>query len=360
MRKDWLNAIAASFAAVAITGGSVMANPALMAAGRPEAKQAAVPTHSELTTASQAARPGAQPSHSKNPFKDLTTSLPGFGTKKSSNVVMPSVNPHDDVLSLDKSIGAPTLEFYINAAQHCESLGKIDQARNNYQTALNKWPGHVEVLRNAARMEDRMGQLAVAENLYNRALATDPSHAGALNDLGLCLARQGKLDASVQVLERAIQLNPDKPLYRNNAATVLVELRQDQRALAHLATVHNSADANYNFGQLLVQRGREMDAAPYFQAAVDQNPQMQHAYVALAKLRGEQPQPANTYAPVEPQQNVQPTPTVAPEYAPQNGPTLNYPATAAGSRYNMSPQQTQTRYLPPPVAQQPQQTPTRR
>jgi hypothetical protein len=90
----------------------------------------------------------------------------------------------------------------------------------------------------------------------------------------------------VQVLEQAVQLQPAKALYRNNAATVLVEMRQDQRALAHLAAVHGAAEANFNLGQLLVERGRSADATPYFQAAVQQNPNLQPAQEALARLQG--------------------------------------------------------------------------
>jgi tetratricopeptide (TPR) repeat protein len=210
------------------------------------------------------------------------------------------------------------------------------------------WPGNVEVLRAAARMEDRLGQLAVAENLYGQAVSANPGHAGALNDLGLCLARQGKLEQSVQVIEQAIQLQPEKPLYRNNAATVLVEMRQDHRALAHLAAVHNAADANYNFGQLLVQRGRPGDAAQYFQAAIDQNPQMQPAHIALAKVRGEQSPATMTGTPATyPQQQSPVAQPTAPTYPPQNGPQLAYPATATAPGYNTSSGNMPTRFLPP-------------
>ena len=164
----------------------------------------------------------------------------------------------------------------------------------------------------------------------------NPQHAGALNDLGLCLARQGKLEASVQTIEQAVQLQPDKALYRNNAATVLVEMRQDQRALAHLAAVHGPADANYNFGQLLVQRGRPADATPYFEAAVAQNPQMQPAHVALAKLRGqavtESPATTSTHSG---------TPQAAPQGTPAAGPQFSYPATVR------SPEPGSSTYTPP-------------
>jgi Flp pilus assembly protein TadD len=223
------------------------------------------------------------------------------------------------------------------------------------------WPGHVEVLRAAARMEDRLGELALAESMYQQAVAANPQHAGARNDLGLCLARQGKLEDSVQAIEQAVQLQPEKPLYRNNAATVLIEMRQDQRALGHLAAVHGAAEANYNLGQLLVQRGRADEATPFFQAAVEQNPQMQSAHVALAKLQGKGA-PASTATPTAPAAVPQQTPPPGPQFyhypatarSPEPGassyvpPTYYAPQGAAPGPYNRP----ATRYLPP-VASQP-------
>jgi hypothetical protein len=109
-------------------------------------------------------------------------------------------------------------------------------------------------------------------------------------------------------------------------------MRQDQRALGHLAAVHGPADANYNFGQLLVQRGRPADATPYFEAAVAQNPHMQPAHVALAKLRGE------TVTETPP---TTATPAGAPQPAPTTGPQFGYPATAR------SPEIGASSYIPP-------------
>ena len=163
---------------------------------------------------------------------------------------MQPAQPRTDAISLSVPTGPPSPEFFIFAAQMCEKQGDLPQARQNLQRALSMWPGNADVLRAAARMEDRQSNLPLAENLYQQAVTANPQNAAALNDLGLCLAREGKLEPSLQVLEQAIHLQPDKSLYRNNAATVLVEMRQDQRALAHLAAVHNPAEANFNLGQL--------------------------------------------------------------------------------------------------------------
>ena len=197
----------------------------------------------------------------------------------------------------------------------------------------------------------------MAENLYQQAVTSNPQNAAALNDLGLCLAREGKLEPSLQVLEQAVRLQPDKSLYRNNAATVLVEMRQDQRALGHLAAVHNPAEANFNLGQLLVDRGRPGDAATYFQTALQLNPSMQQATDALAKLGAQPNSPIvaqqTPVAPAVPQQQFAPA---GPNFGPQqptysSGPQLGYPATAR------TPGPGTSSYVPPqyvpPVASQP-------
>jgi tetratricopeptide (TPR) repeat protein len=288
------------------------------------------------------ARPSEEISPLRHPVKYFTTAmseLPISSKSKGakSRVVQPTV-PRNDPISLSTPTGPPTPELVISLAQLSESQGNVPQARGHFQRALANWPGHVDLLRAAARMEDRQGQLAVAESLYRQAAAANPQHAGALNDLGLCLARQGKLDVSVQVIEQAIQLQPDKPLYRNNVATVLVEMRQDQKALAHLSAVHGSAAANYNLGQLLVQRGRSDEAAGYFVAAIEQQPDMQAAHDALGMLQSVEPAgaPTPTDSPAVATAPASVPEMTAPSAAPANGtqqvapagPEFGYPSTA--------------------------------
>jgi tetratricopeptide (TPR) repeat protein len=190
--------------------------------------------------------------------------------------------------------------------------------------------------------------------LYQQVVAAHPQNAAALNDLGLCLARQGKLEPSVQALEQAIQLQPEKALYRNNAATVLVEMRHDQRAMAHLSSVHGPADVQFNMGQLMVARNRTADAERYFQAALEMNPGMKEAADALAQLPGRQPNSAwpsvpsvttegapavvETPAPTAPQAEV---PQTAPTMGPQFGPQMSFPSEARAPGYG------QSTYMPP-------------
>jgi tetratricopeptide (TPR) repeat protein len=370
MRTAWLRTLSAVFCIVGLSATCAVADPFTMAAKRRQPEEAPSKIwpwskDKEVAAATPpqvAARPSQQVSAKKHPIKYLKSKVPDIhiGSKgKDASAQRLAQRPaaaKQDSISLNTPSGPPSAEFFIFAAQMCERQGDIPQARNNFQRALAMWPGHVEVLRAAARMEDRQGNLPLAENLYQQAVTANPQHAGAFNDLGLCLARQGKLDPSLQVLEQAVQLQPAKSLYRNNAATVLVEMRQDQRALAHLAAVHGAADANYNIGQLLVQRGRSADAAPYFQAALQQKPDMQVAQDALAKLQGAQvtvSTPPTAQAPMVSQAPVQPGPAVLPQQAWPTAPQPTYPQTARAPATEAS-SSVAPRYLPPvPVASRP-------
>jgi tetratricopeptide (TPR) repeat protein len=331
--KDWLTTIGAGLCAVGMAATSASASPASMAASNRAPITTQVPANvasprvAQLT--SDAGRPSAEISPMRHPVKYLTAAVSEIpqvwkSKKKRSNATAPAVAQNDSI-SLETPTGPPTPELVISLAQMSERQGDIFQARRHYQQALQKWPGQVDVLRAAARMEDRQNELKLAETLYRQAVAANPQHAGALNDLGLCLARQGQLDPAIQVIEQAITLQPQKALYRNNAATIFVEMRQDQRALAHLSAVHGAAEANYNLGQLLVQRGRPTDASVYFQTALQYNPELQAAQMALGQLQGQSQVTPDAFVPN----------TVTPQQ-PSTGPQLEYPATATTPDFGTS------------------------
>ena len=372
MRRTWRIFVAVAVAAVGAGDLTVDASPAGMSLYRSPANAtsgesgswkfweskptAARPPVAPRQVLAQQPLPSAQISPVRNPIQYFSAAMSETPiavamrddrpTNRVAPAARPTPQPQRDQLALDVPTGTPTPQLHISLAQMSERQGNIPQARQQLQRALTMWPNDVEVLRAAARMEDRQGQLAVAESLYGRAAAADPQHAGALNDLGLCLARQGKLEQSVQTIEQAVHLQPDKALYRNNAATVLIELRQDQMALAHLSAVHGPAASNYNMGKLLVQRNRPADALAYFQAAERIDPSMQQAAVAIAQLGGT---PAAT-SPMAAGQTPSPQSVEPSDFGPQLAPQqpADYPATARGPALNASSQVTPPGNYPRP------------
>lgn len=139
-------------------------------------------------------------------------------------------------------------------------------------------------LRDQGHESDRLGNLGEAERYYRLAIAADPTSAAAVNDLALCLARQGQLDSSAQTFMKAIGMRPDKPLYRNNIATVLVEMNLIEDAKSHLLTVYSPSTASFNLGHLLHNRGKDEEALRQFQAAIAEDPTFAPAQEMIASL----------------------------------------------------------------------------
>jgi Tfp pilus assembly protein PilF len=197
--------------------------------------------------------------------------------------MMPSAQPKAKLVEESYDPRRTTPELYVGLAQVSHRSGNVAQARQLYQKALSKDPNHLDALLGAARMEDREGRFDVALMLYQRAAAAHPTNATALNDLALCHARRGELGAAQHIIDQAVRLEPQKPLYRNNAAKVLVEMNSLDPAMNHLAAVHPPAVANYNMAVLLAERGRQGEAGQYLSQALAIDPQMEPARLMLTQ-----------------------------------------------------------------------------
>jgi len=211
----------------------------------------------------------------RNPFAAIPTAQQPAAQQQAISPTDPAIDPR-----------TATPELFIGLAQISHRAGNVTQARQYYQQALALNPTHLEALLGAARMEDRERQLDVAQMLYQRAATAYPRNATALNDLALCLARRNDLQGARQALQQAIQVEPTKPLYRNNIAKVLVELNQQNEALAQLSAVHAPAAAQYNLGVLLSQKGREREAIERFTQANKLDPSFEPARIALTQKTG--------------------------------------------------------------------------
>jgi tetratricopeptide (TPR) repeat protein len=137
-----------------------------------------------------------------------------------------------------------------------------------------------------AHLLDRQGKLAEATHYYQQAALHHPEDATARNDLGLCYARRGMLNESVVELAKAIELQPQKQLYRNNIATVFVEMGRPQQALQHLMATEQPAVAHYNLACLLHQRGQSQVAAQHFAQAAQLDPSLPGVQQATRQVAG--------------------------------------------------------------------------
>ena len=226
------------------------------------------------------------------PFKALSSGFKS-GAARVSEAFTPSVREAQDPTSLSMKT-APKPKLFVSMARLAERSGRLEEAEQRYRQALEIDPRDLDALLGYARLKDRQGRLDDAIGFYRQAAEAHPDNATVHNDLGLCLARHKKLREAVAELERAIQLVPKETLYRNNIATVLVEIGDVDAAFGHLTEVHSRAVAYYNVGYLLQKKGQSQSAARLFAEALKIDPSLQQARAWLVRLQG---RPATAPAP---------------------------------------------------------------
>ena len=194
-------------------------------------------------------------------------------------------NPHDPTSLAYK--GKPLdAYFYVASARVAESQNNLVAAEDHYQRALAVSETDLPALLGYAHLLDRQGKLVEATNYYQQAVQHHPQDATAHNDLGLCYARRSMLNESAAELSKAVELQPQKQLYRNNIATVFVELGQPQRALEHLMVGQQPAVAHYNLACLLQQRGHTQAAASHMAQAAQHDPSLPGVQEWVQQMKG--------------------------------------------------------------------------
>ena len=231
-----------------------------------------------------------QPKQEKEGFAErvvnyLTPGDPKTAGQDSPSYVNPAYSKLDPIALVNKP-GPPSADLYFSLAEMSDQGANAPHARSMYQKALSIDPRHREAMLGLARLEDREGRLPQAIHVYKCAASAYPQDAKIVNDLALCHARNKDLQLSAQLLEKAIKIQPEKKLYRNNIAKVLVEMNHLDAAVSHLSAVHSPAIAHYNMGFLLQQRGRTSEAREYLMSSMKLDPQFGPAHTLIAQLGG--------------------------------------------------------------------------
>jgi Flp pilus assembly protein TadD len=189
----------------------------------------------------------------------------------------------DDPTKLN-STSKPSVELLVAIGTMDEQGGRFNEAEQKYKEALKLSPKHAGALMAYARFKDRQNQFDEAVRLYQQAIKTQPNEPAVYNDLGLCYARRNRLQDAIANLDRAVQLQPKNALYRNNLATVLVEMGDVDRAYTHLAAVHGEAVAFYNLGYLMYKKGQPQAASVLFAKALEKDPTLSDARIWVERL----------------------------------------------------------------------------
>lgn len=233
----------------------------------------------EAASGSSAAVAGLASEKEPGAMSKFSSAVKGMFKSKKNNA---DATASDDAPS--DELKPPSPEFYVTTARVELAAGNVVGEEKMYKEALRLDAKYLPAQLGLARMYDRRGNLETAMQYYVQAVKDHPESPTAYNDLGLCCARQQRFKESLEALNRAIGLAPDRALYRNNIATVLVQSGQIDEAFRNLALVHDDATAHYNVGFLLT-KVRQPDAAlAQFQLALQANPTLEPAKIWVKTL----------------------------------------------------------------------------
>jgi len=163
--------------------------------------------------------------------------------------------------------------------------GKLTEAIQQYERALQLNPDDVGVLCNLGLALATQGKPAEAIQQYERALQLKPDDFVAHNGLGVALAGQGKLAEAIQQFERALPLKPDDArVYFNlavalaNQGKLLEAIPQYERALQ---LKPDYADAHFYLGNALAGQGKLAEAIQHYERVLQLEPDHVEAHCNL-------------------------------------------------------------------------------
>ncbi len=179
----------------------------------------------------------------KPSFGESVSSSFKRGTEKISNVFKPRKKPptsEDDPLSLSTKVRSKA-NTYSAVARLYEQSGRLQEAADSYQKALDDNRNNLAGMLGLARVKSRLDKHDEALALYRRALKAYPENASVYNNVGAYYGSRGMFEKAVKALEQAVRLQPRQANYRANVAVVLVHLQRYNEAYSHLRAVQGEA-----------------------------------------------------------------------------------------------------------------------
>jgi tetratricopeptide (TPR) repeat protein len=150
--------------------------------------------------------------------------------------------------------------------------GRINEAIEQYQKALEIYPRYVMALNNLGNALFRAERMDEAIEQYQKALAIQPDDADAHDDLGNFLLEKGQVDEAIDQYQKALAIRPDDADAHDGLGNALLEKGQVDEAIIHfqkaLAIQPDSAEYHNNFGNALLRKGMLDEAIHCYQKAV--------------------------------------------------------------------------------------------
>lgn len=132
-----------------------------------------------------------------------------------------------------------TVDRLIQTAQGMIAQGQSDLALDRLQSARERAPDNVRVLRELGRLQLERDEYAAAETLFREALAIDPFHSATRLNLGRALMGRTLYAEVISVAEWILEADAYSVPAHRLAADAYLSLDEPAKALAHLRRLAN-------------------------------------------------------------------------------------------------------------------------
>jgi protein O-GlcNAc transferase len=179
----------------------------------------------------------------------------------------------------------------LRQATESRRLGRLAEARAIYAQALQRAPGHIEILRQWGTLEMQMGQPMTAAQMFSQALAIKPDVPEIYYEMGSALAMLGRADEAVAHFNEATRLKPRFLEAFIGLGRLALMGKQFEVAESHFAKAvaqkSDNGEALYGLGLAQLSQNKWVEAERNLFKASRQNPKHPAVRYNLAKAQRE-------------------------------------------------------------------------
>jgi len=179
----------------------------------------------------------------------------------------------------------PNADQLVQTGLAHHQAGRLDQANEAYQQALNENPEHPEALHLLGMLAHQVDNNELAFDLISLALHSTPNSPVFLCNLGSVLQAQGKLDEAVASFHKAIRINPGNAVFHYNLGHALQQQGKMHAAQGSyqqsIALAPDHLESHSNLGHTLQALGQLEQAIESFQHALNLAPELAEMHFNL-------------------------------------------------------------------------------
>ena len=216
-----------------------------------------------------------------------------------------SMSDQDMESLVEKSGGSSAVRAQLLAmrASRLTEQKKFRQALPLYQQAVKLDPENASILNNLAVVEDQLGLDRDALMHLSRVMELDPSLRVAQNNVGIVHVHRGDYERAAHVFQSLLRQDPNFHRAHYNLGVIYAaqgHIRAARQSFSRAAALAPSdADAIYNLALLARERGGDPAAERHgYERALQLDPSMREAHLALGTLLADPETPPRLRDPV--------------------------------------------------------------